>query len=334
MGRCRALGFVPKSMLRLCLLLLWSLVANTVMADLGNKVDFLTLSDEVRLRYRISVPEGGALRGSVLLLQGRAENIEKYSEQIERLNQMGFAVFTFDWRGQGLSGRLLSDPHKGYISTFDPYLEDLQAFDEEIWKKQAGKGPRYVMAHSLGGHIALRYMVEREVALDGMLLVSPMFDINTGAWPRQVAELFARAAVITGFEEHYIPGAGPYVGRVFSEDNLLTSDSKRFSVLPEIIKNNPELALGGPTFGWLDAAFNSMRHIQSKGYVEAVKSPVTVLIGEEDRVISTHSVAQLCKRMANCQHALVKHAKHEIMMEAEPVQQYFWVQVDAVFRQQ
>jgi lysophospholipase len=304
------------------------------MADLENKVDFLALNDEVRLRYRVSIPEGGALRGSVLLLQGRAENIEKYAEQIDRLNRMGFSVFTFDWRGQGLSGRLLADSHKGYIGTFDHYLEDLQHFDEKVWKKQAGKGPRYLIAHSLGGHVALRYLVEKQVTLDGVLLVSPMFDINTGRWPRQVAELFARTAVMAGFEERYIPGAGPYVGRVFSEQNLLTSDSRHFYILPEIIKNNPELALGGPTFGWLDAAFSSMRQIQAKGYAEAVKSPVMVLLGEEDRVISPSSVAQLCKRMANCEQALVKHAKHEIMMEAEPIQQYFWTQVDAVFRRQ
>ncbi len=313
-------------------LLLSSLVINNAMAGLTNEIGYLALSDGIELRYRIASPAEGAIRGSVLLLQGRAENIEKYAEQIDRLTQAGFSVFTFDWRGQGLSSRLLDDSHKGYINSFSEYIEDLGEFDRKIWHKMAGDGKRYLIAHSLGGHVALRYMVEEKVTLDAALLVSPMFEINTAPWPRQVAELFASTAVSVGFEESYLPGSGPYAGRVYSKNNVLTSDAKRFAVLPKTVTANPDLALGGPTFGWLNAAFTSMRQIHLKGYVRRLEMPITVLLGEDDSVINPPLVRQLCEKIVSCKQVDIKGAKHEIMMEKEPVQELLWVQIEEAFR--
>jgi lysophospholipase len=318
--------------MRLVFFLLLSLVINNAMADLTNEIGCLALSNGVELRYKIAVPERGASRGSVLLLQGRAENIEKYSEQIGRLNQAGFSVFTFDWRGQGLSSRLLDDSHKGHVRNFSEYLEDIEEFDRKIWSKKAGDEKRYLIAHSLGGHVALRYLVEKKVEVDAALLVSPMFGINTSPWPRQVAELLAASAVLTGFEESYIPGSGPYIGRVYSKDNVLTNDARRFAILPEAIREDPALALGGPTFGWLNAAFDSVKRIHARGYGKKIEVPITVLVGEEDSVIHPLLVRQLCERIANCKQIDVKEAKHEIMMEKELIQRLLWVQIEETFR--
>ncbi len=42
-----------------------------------------------------------ARRGTVTILPGRAEFIEKYFEVVGELLARGFAVATIDWRGQG-----------------------------------------------------------------------------------------------------------------------------------------------------------------------------------------------------------------------------------------
>ena len=49
----------------------------------------------------------------VCIFQGRAEFIEKYFETVRDLRARGFAVATFDWRGQGLSDRALADRAQG-----------------------------------------------------------------------------------------------------------------------------------------------------------------------------------------------------------------------------
>ena len=52
---------------------------------------------------------------AVLLVCGRVESCIKYDELSDELVQLGFAVYRFDHRGQGLSGRLLTAHHKGHI---------------------------------------------------------------------------------------------------------------------------------------------------------------------------------------------------------------------------
>ena len=87
--------------------------------------------DGVTLRFGRWEPPAGR-RGTVVVLQGRAEYIEKYFETVRDLRARGFAVATFDWRGQGLSERALADRHKGHVKNFAQYATDLEAFMEQV----------------------------------------------------------------------------------------------------------------------------------------------------------------------------------------------------------
>src|SRR3954470_18340201 len=87
--------------------------------------------DGVTLRFGRWDPPPGR-KGTVVLLQGRAEYIEKYFETVRDLRARGFAVATFDWRGQGLSDRALEDRQKGHIRNFSEYATDLRAVMEQV----------------------------------------------------------------------------------------------------------------------------------------------------------------------------------------------------------
>src|SRR6476469_212144 len=91
----------------------------------------LKTADGVTLRFARWAPPPGR-RGTVVLLQGRAEFIEKYFETVRDLRARGFAVAAFDWRGQGLSDRVLSDRRKGYVRNFNEYQIDLETFVNDV----------------------------------------------------------------------------------------------------------------------------------------------------------------------------------------------------------
>ena len=57
-------------------------------------------------------------RGTVAILGGRGEFIEKYFEVAEDLLSRGLAVATMDWRGQGGSERPLRNARKGHVDDF------------------------------------------------------------------------------------------------------------------------------------------------------------------------------------------------------------------------
>src|ERR1700747_1167886 len=87
----------------------------------------LKTRDGVSLRFARGHPRPGR-KGTVCIMQGRAEFIEKYFETVRDLRSRGFAVATFDWRGQGRSERALRDRHKGHVRDFAEYDTDLETF--------------------------------------------------------------------------------------------------------------------------------------------------------------------------------------------------------------
>ena len=70
-----------------------------------------TATDGTRLRIG-HWPAASASR-RVILCHGRTEFLEKYREVIGELNNRGCDVWSMDWRGQGLSDRMLVNPQKG-----------------------------------------------------------------------------------------------------------------------------------------------------------------------------------------------------------------------------
>lgn len=63
----------------------------------------------------------------VVICPGRIESYVKYAELAYDLFHSGFDVMIIDHRGQGRSGRLLSDTHRGHVVRFSDYVDDLAA---------------------------------------------------------------------------------------------------------------------------------------------------------------------------------------------------------------
>src|ERR1700712_1620108 len=70
----------------------------------------------------------GSPRGSILWLGGRGDIFEKYLESFDEWAAAGRSVTSFDWRGQGGSGRLGTDPRVGHVDDFGKWIDDLSGF--------------------------------------------------------------------------------------------------------------------------------------------------------------------------------------------------------------
>src|SRR5438105_11808283 len=114
----------------------------------------VTTRDGISLRYARWDGQARA-KGTVCLLQGRTEFIEKYFEVVRDLRGRGFAVVTFDWRGQGLSERALADREKGHVESFGQYDLDLETVIGQIVLPNCSP-PFIGLAHSMGVAVLLR----------------------------------------------------------------------------------------------------------------------------------------------------------------------------------
>lgn len=289
--------------------------------------DYLETYDGRRIRFG-SEPGGGSSKDPLLvLLNGRSEFMEKYLPVTEKLRQRGFRILSMDWYGQGLSQRPLEDRHKGYVFDFKDYLSDLDLFFHQVVCPLGH--PVTLLAHSMGGHLALRFLMHGSRWVERAILVSPMVDIHTFPFPRSVAEWLSRAAVAAGAGRRYASANGSYDPRkVCFRGNPLTHDPRWFRLEHDWIARNPDLALGGVTWQWLKAAFDSIALLKRAGTMERVTTRVKVFSAQQDRVVSNRAQQALCRRMPGCEMITVPGARHEILHETDTVQEMFWQAFD------
>lgn len=288
--------------------------------------DFMTPSDKHPIRYGIWYSHNETKRGSVILLNGRKEFMEKHAETIGELNQRGFDVYSLDWRGQGLSSRMLANRHKGFIKNYDSYINDLNLFVRKIVQPKAAI-PLVILAHSMGGHIALRFIHEYPEIADKVILVSPMIDILTSPLPGWLVRLMARVAIKAGLNHAYIIGSGDYTVEKF-KGNRLTSDPERFRDEHKAILENPDLALGGVTYGWLSATFESIDILTKPGFAKKTTTPILIVSAGCDRVVSVNAQKTICSLLPNCTFTEITGARHEILKETDAVRSIFWNEFD------
>ena len=290
----------------------------------------LAARDGTPLRTAVwPAPSGGA-RGTVVLLQGRAEFIEKYGETAGDLRARGFAVHALDWRGQGGSGRMLDDARKGHVARYDDYLSDLDLFLERLVLPDAPR-PIVVLAHSMGGHIVLRHRAQHGGATPyfaaGIALSAPMVDISMSPAQRALGAVLTVAAISLGLGDRYAPVRGPFPPPF--DDNPLTRDRARYERMLTLLNENPALGIGWPTAGWLAATRRSVAILRSRGYAEGIGTPVLMVSAAGDRVVSNTAQARLAARLPDCRLETIPDARHELLMETDAVRARVFALFDA-----
>ncbi len=291
----------------------------------------LDLPDGTRLRLSRWQPPVAPTPGApaMLVLPGRAAQVERYSELAVDLTARGMHVLSMDWRGQGGSSRLLPDPMVGHAVDFDLYLDDLDAALAH-WQGQV-TGPFLALGHSMGGHILLRYVAERPHPFAGVIACAPMLGINTAPMPEWLAVRLARTAVKGGQAALYAPLQGPRWARapLPFRGNRLTTDPRRFALMQEVMERDPSVALGGASWGWLDGAFTSIRHFFEKDRLEDVQVPVLILSARADRIVRADSHDLAARRLPDCTLVPFAQGEHELLIETDAVRDKVLAAIDS-----
>lgn len=288
----------------------------------------LLTADQIRIRFAHWPPAMGVpRRGTVTLLPGRAEFIEKYFEVVRDLTARGFAVATLDWRGQGGSERLLANPRRGYVVDFLDYQRDLAALMRHVVLPDC-PAPHYALSHSMGGAVLMETLLAGHRWFDRVVMAAPMLAINLGAMTEAV-RLVATVGTALGLGRAYVPGGGdrPINFRPFPI-NRVTSDPVRYARAAEFITQHPELGLGSPTLRWVNAAFGAMNRITAPEALRTIRQPLLLVAGGADRIVSNRMIEHVASRLIAGAQLVVPAAKHELMMERDALRSQFWAAFD------
>jgi lysophospholipase len=282
-------------------------------------------ADGATLRAAFFAPEGKP-RGSVVVSPGRSEPIEKYFEVVQDLLDRGFVVLVHDWRGQGLSFRALPDRLKGHAAGFKEFLGDYEAllttFETRLPK------PWIALGHSMGGCLTMLALAAGETRFAYAVLSAPMVGLNTGRRPAGGARALAWLMSRSRYKGEYVLGdvGDPFV-QSFPKD-ALTHDAARYARHRAQIKANPDIALGGITWGWTDFAFAACAWLRRTKGVEAVSIPVTIVAaGQDSRVLIADEKA-IAGRLRKGRYVEIPDAFHEILIETDDRRAVFWKAFD------
>jgi lysophospholipase len=289
----------------------------------GAEVDRITAADGSVLRVARWLPSGGT-RGTVVILNGRTEFVEKYFEVIGDLLRRHYAVATLDWRGQGLSGRLLRNAHKGHVRDFGLYVSDLRRMFTRFVEPACPR-PYRALSHSLGGCIALHYLAQHPNSFASAIFSAPMWGIGRGAGTSATLRGLVALLDQLGLGSCYLPGRRDYgdSDRAFW-GNPLTRDAERFARFVAQIDAEPRLALGGPTIHWAREAMRAIAAIHEPGFAEGIEIPIRVCTAGDDTVVSIAAQSAVAGRLANASQHIFEGAQHELLMERDAIRNRFY----------
>ena len=267
----------------------------------------------VKIRYAVFRSKEREARGTVVLLQGRSECIEKYFETIEDLTARGLWVATFDWRGQAGSDRLVPGNRAGHIARFADYEADLSLLLERVVLPDA-RLPFFIVAHSTGALVALSQAPELENRIERMVLAAPFVALGGHSMSQRKIAIIARLASLTGFGTRTFRKGDPLLE---FEGNVVTSDRRRFARNAAIYAEHPELSISWPSARWLNEMLGAMARVTHQDHLTRIRIPTLLLCPTADPLVPRKAVDDLARIFRAARLIEIDGARHELFQEAD-----------------
>jgi alpha-beta hydrolase superfamily lysophospholipase len=257
----------------------------------------LTSHDGTRLCYEHWAPAATEPWTTLVIAQGRGEHTGRYTKTATAFVHAGIAVWAVDLRGQGRSaGR------RGHVRRLRDFMEDVHACVEAASTAQQHQRP-VILAHSMGGLVALHYAVEYGQRLSGLILSSPLCQLvapPVPAWQDRLASVLTWCCPIFPFTRPHDDASSlthdPQIRTAFLTDPLV-----HFQVTARL-------------YCEVRAGMLRVRELAERVYL-----PTLVLQGKGDKLVSPRATHRMYKAI----HAEDKHyiayegLYHELLNELD-----------------
>ncbi|NXZ85180.1 alpha/beta hydrolase [Haemophilus influenzae] len=270
---------------------------------------YLSGKRNIKLAYRHLIQPESAVRKLMILVNGRAENMLKWTELAYDFYHQGYDVLLFDHRGQGYSQRII--PQKGHLDEFRFYVDDMAKIIEKV-TALFSYSTQHLLAHSMGALISTYYLANCDHRINKAILSSPFYGIPLKHPIRD--ELIIALMNILGQGERYVFGKGDYQ-QTHLEYNELTFCKTRMKWMNRINRKNPAIHLGGPTFRWVHLCLNAIKHLPK--VVPKIEIPILILQAEKEKIVDNKNLEKLTALFPNARCEVILNAKHEILFEQD-----------------
>ncbi|MBV6634084.1 MAG: alpha/beta hydrolase [Alphaproteobacteria bacterium] len=300
-----------------------------VEAPEGMRVSRFRNDEGAAIRYAWVEPPDGKVERVSILVTGFRESIERYHELARELANDGEAVWIMDWRGQGGSERYDPKmPERPYAQGYGQDAADLNKFIKDVIRpdeRYPGRN-KVLHAHSMGGHISLRFLHDYPDQVDAAVITSPMMKIWTKGFPPVVAKLVAGLMDRIGQGHRYLPREGDWSQRDLKELNQSMQNDRavRQNLHHLFYRAIPAIRMGGPTFGWLRAAFKSIRLVNQPKYLANIKTKMFIAVAGRDKLVQPKATIAAAEHLENADVETYPLSQHSLWHESDSTRRHLW----------
>jgi alpha-beta hydrolase superfamily lysophospholipase len=253
----------------------------------------VTTVDGLRLYARRHEVERA--RGELVIVHGFGEHSGRYGPLSDYLVKQRYSVTSYDHRGHGLS-----DGVPGHVESFSEYEYDLESVIAGV-RARDESGVLFLIGHSMGGLILLRYLAKTTHQFAGAVLSAPLLGvaIQVPAHKMMIARVGARFAPRMRLGNEIDPAMlsrDPEVGRAYAADPLV---NKMVSMR------------------WFSEAKVAMEEAAS--WAPEVKVPILVMHGTADKLADCETTRKVFEALGSADKELEIYQGyyHELFNEPE-----------------
>jgi lysophospholipase len=189
--------------------------------------------------------------------------------------------------------------------------------------------PYYALAHSMAATVLFNAATKRGCWFSRMVMTAPMVQLVGLPMSQGLCARLADGLTMFGLGKQAAPGKPEqWLNDVF-EGNPLTSDRERFYRNIGVLQAAPGLAVGPPTIGWLNAAFEAMARLKDEKYAPRIRIPSLLVAAGDDQIVSSKAIEGLASRLRAGSQIVLRGSRHEILQERDAIREQFWAAFDA-----
>ena len=163
---------------------------------------------------------------TVLLVHGLGEHSGRYEHVGDQMARAGLDVHAYDQRGNGGSGG-----PRGHITRWSQLQDDL-ADRLQVARANTKRGPLVLFGHSLGGLLALGYLLTDRPKPDLAVLSAPGLDSTLPGWKKSLAPILGKVVptlrIPNGVDGRTLSRDPSVVAKLAADPDAVDSSSARF----------------------------------------------------------------------------------------------------------
>ena len=137
-----------------------------------NEIGKFEGKEQKELFYQCWLPDIDDIKAYIIAIHNITEHSDRFKLFAEYMTEKNYAVYAFDLRGHGKNRGDIS----GHIVSMEHIHADLLFFMEFV-EKIAGEKKVFLLGHSFGGLLSLKFAINRP-KLNGVIILSPLLEIQ------------------------------------------------------------------------------------------------------------------------------------------------------------